>query len=276
VIERVAMFKKKRNSAFTLIELLVVIAIIALLLSILMPSLQKVKEIARGVVCQSNLRQWHLSSKMYLNENNNKFVPFATTGTLESWQDWIDKLYPYFQAEEVFTCPSASKTEEQPGCINLGSRGYMGTTKTSWYSVFASNSSLADPDGKARIYGSYGYNYWVASKAPATIDPENLWKSDLNVATGASVPLFSDSIWCGVGGSGSPPRAEQDNFAGAGSEDRVAVARHSEKYTQVSFVDGHCEKVAMKDIWRLNWHKNYDKTIGDTFTWPDWIEKISR
>ena len=47
---------KKRN-AFTLIELLVVIANIALLLAILVPSLQKVKEAGQTVVCASNLRQ---------------------------------------------------------------------------------------------------------------------------------------------------------------------------------------------------------------------------
>ncbi len=51
-------FMKKNNSGFTLIELLVVISIIALLLSILMPSLSKVKTLGRETIDKANLRQW--------------------------------------------------------------------------------------------------------------------------------------------------------------------------------------------------------------------------
>ena len=59
-----------RRKGFTLIELLVVIAIIALLLSILMPALSRVKKQARGVACQANLHQWSLIYKLYCDDND--------------------------------------------------------------------------------------------------------------------------------------------------------------------------------------------------------------
>lgn len=54
-----------RANGFTLVELLVVVAIIALLLSILLPSLQKARTVARSVVCQTNLKSVGLALMFY-------------------------------------------------------------------------------------------------------------------------------------------------------------------------------------------------------------------
>lgn len=64
---------RKPIHAFTLIELLVVISIIALLISILMPSLQKARGQAKKVVCQSGLKQINLAMQLYLHDFDGRF-----------------------------------------------------------------------------------------------------------------------------------------------------------------------------------------------------------
>jgi prepilin-type N-terminal cleavage/methylation domain-containing protein len=71
-----AKIRKSIKRAFTLVELLVVIAIIALLLSILMPSLRKAKSMAARLACSHNLKQISLAMDFYLDDNDN-FYPCA-------------------------------------------------------------------------------------------------------------------------------------------------------------------------------------------------------
>ena len=71
----------KRIKGFTLVELLVVIAIIALLLSILMPSLQKAREQARLIVCKAGLSQLGLANTMYAEQYNGRLIPYVFPAT---------------------------------------------------------------------------------------------------------------------------------------------------------------------------------------------------
>lgn len=71
----------KRTKGFTLIELLVVVAIIALLISILLPSLARAREITKRAVCASNMRGIGQSMKVYANDNTDWYpaAPFDST-----------------------------------------------------------------------------------------------------------------------------------------------------------------------------------------------------
>ncbi len=68
--------RKRGNRAFTLIELLVVIAIIAMLTSILLPSLTRAKDLARAASCQSQLHNLGIAGAMYQSQNDGFYWPY--------------------------------------------------------------------------------------------------------------------------------------------------------------------------------------------------------
>jgi prepilin-type N-terminal cleavage/methylation domain-containing protein len=97
--------------AFTLIELLVVIAIIALLLSILMPTLGKAKELARRVVCRTNFRALFMADLVYASGNDDYFINFAIGRKPYSHSPLAIKMLADLSGlgwdAKGFSCPSA-------------------------------------------------------------------------------------------------------------------------------------------------------------------------
>ncbi len=121
------MVQKRCNfGAFTLIELLVVVAVIALLISILLPSIQSAKETAKSAQCLSNLRQLNIAATNYTNTNGDQyplayFRNPAKPSEIKGWdftatKDWSKKppkvvytpgiLWQGATALDVHQCPS--------------------------------------------------------------------------------------------------------------------------------------------------------------------------
>ncbi len=114
----------KSQKGFTLIELLVVIAIIAMLLAILLPSLNRVKEVAREVICKIHLRGIGLGMRLYIDANDGKVFPIVPNRYM--WYDsarnpirptdynayWGVAYRDYIDTPEVFGCPSFQRPND--------------------------------------------------------------------------------------------------------------------------------------------------------------------
>jgi prepilin-type N-terminal cleavage/methylation domain-containing protein len=99
------------RKAFTLVELLVVIAIIALLMAILMPALNRVREQGRMVKCLANMKQWNLIAAMYTEENQGKFWPSDAGTQCYWWIKYIEDKYKDWKTNKLWFCPSAQKPQ---------------------------------------------------------------------------------------------------------------------------------------------------------------------
>jgi prepilin-type N-terminal cleavage/methylation domain-containing protein/prepilin-type processing-associated H-X9-DG protein len=254
---------------FTLIELLVVIAVIALLIAILIPSLQRVKNQARAVKCQANLHQWGLIFSAYTTENDGRFWP------LDSNHLWYNVLEAWCY-EDLCFCPMAVKVNSDPERHRYPSDVIFGSKFTAWDMT----SDILYTFGKP-ARGSYGANWWI-HEPEYSIYPSRFWRTCL-VERPASVPVLMDCCWSLIIPEAitldleSPP--EYDDVIHS-QMSYGCINRHNGGIN-VLFMDWSARKVGLKELWTLKWHREFNTKNKWTRAggvhpgaWPEWMRKF--
>ena len=268
---------KIQRNAFTLIELLVVISIIALMLSIVMPSLTRAKEKARELICKSNLHQWNIVFLAYAHENDDKFwMEYTPASGLQQGQ-WMPVLAPYYgNIDKLRLCPSASKANKFADAVGIG-------TEKAYWGEGGDGGDLAqkfnltrNSDSLNKNFSSYGINLWINDVTPPTHvgwrdRPQYHWRTVLQ-AKASQIPVLMDCTWFGASPDNPDVDLTEDPLEVTSrsywsertystvnwSNDiaRLLIARH-DFAINMCLMDGSAKEVDLEDLWVFKWHKEF-------------------
>jgi len=218
----VSLSPRPRRWAFTLIELLVVIAIIAILIGLLLPAVQKIREAANRMKCSNNLKQLGLAAHNYHDVNNQFPMNYKQIG-VNSWEAVSANyfLLPYIEQDNLYKQGEANVTNPPSGAA--WSWFYNNLMNTP-LSVFKCPSAPAAPrrgthpqgwDGPGGNYawstGSSVETVWAGPRFNGMIAYSDV-RNMASATDGLSNTILASEILSGSGQTGGKGKYPYDIF----------------------------------------------------------------
>ncbi len=271
---------------FTLIELLVVIAIIALLLAVLLPSLQYARKCAKATICKSNLKQWGTTFTLFLEDKDGCLPAGSQDGCVPSLSflrgTYIGgkgdpnrpARYDPVRTEAVACCPMATK----PG--KFSSFTYTTSGKVYFQGTFGSPFTAWDVTKPPPYFCmSYGLNDNVfnggLNERPSTCTYLFAKRVPENVPLLLDSPQPTESL---IVDSQPPPKHEP---CSTDPTVNICINRH-EGALNVLFLDTSVRRVGLKGLWTLKWSYRFNTNGRWTKAggvkpdeWPQWMRKFT-
>jgi hypothetical protein len=229
-------------------EMMVVISIFTLLLSISLPSLAKGKRSARAAICASNARQITIAHDAYTINNKGSLLPY------EIAKIYMPQLLPFHAGDkDIRFCPEATTRHPDGGgwgsAVHAWGFGiYDGSYALNGFLYRAYGGDVGNEGGRAYFAPAYS---WPAMWFGNTLE---------SVSKTSHTPIFADSPWVDAwptGTDGKPADYGGRIAANYGFQmHRIAIDRH-DMTVNVAFADESARRFQLKELWTLNWHRNY-------------------